>query len=323
MVMSVSTPESDPLPVALLFPGQGSQFAGMAADLIRESSRCRELFDQADDILGIPLRSVMTGSDEDALRRTVYTQPAVFVHSIALWELLREQWGGVPVIAAGHSLGEYSALCAAGIMAFEDALRVIRVRSAGMDRAQPSGTTAMAALIGMTRDEAREVVETHRESEVLAPANFNGPDQTVISGHTAAVNRVLDAVKGNRRVRGVMLPVSAAFHTELMQPVQPALAECLATVRFHRGAFPVVANVNARSYPEAESAIRATLVEQVVNPVLWEDCVRTMAASGATLMVEIGPGKVLTGLLKRIDRNLRGANVSDFEGIRAFVEANR
>ncbi len=175
--------------VALIFPGQGSQFSGMAKDLAEESATARALLERSDDILGYSLSKIMAGEREDQLNRTVHTQPAVFVHSMALLEVLRERCPLNPVVAAGHSLGEYSALCAAGVLDFEEALDIIRVRAEGMDNAQPAGTGAMAAIIGLSRQEVVKIVETVRGPQVLEAANFNAPDQVVISGHAEAVGQ--------------------------------------------------------------------------------------------------------------------------------------
>ncbi len=301
--------------VALIFPGQGSQFAGMAKELAQESPLARTLLQAADDLLGYSLSRIMAGEHGDELNRTVHTQPAVFVHSMALLEVLRERYPLSPAMAAGHSLGEYSALCAAGVLEFDDALDIIRVRAEGMDNAQPVGACAMAALVGPTRAEALRIVEAHRGDQVLEVANFNAPDQVVISGHAEAVARVLEAIKTEKRTRGVMLPVSSAFHTGLMAPAKEALRSRLERVVPGKAAFPVIANVNAEPYPGSGDRIKELLTEQVVRPVLWEECVRTMRRNGAELFLEIGPGKVLTGLMKRIERASSAANVSDLAGI--------
>lgn len=309
--------------VALIFPGQGSQFPGMAKDLAEESATARALLQRADDILGYSLSRIMAGERGDELNRTVHTQPAVFVHSMALLEVLRERCPLNPMIAAGHSLGEYSALCAAGVLDFEEALDIIRVRAEGMDKAQPPGTCAMAALVGLSRDEALGTVETHRGAQVLEAANFNAPDQVVVSGHVEAVDRVLEAVKKEKRTRAVKLPVSSAFHTSLMEPAKVALKSRLETFVPEEARFPVIANVNASPYPDSIEGIRDLLTEQVVRPVLWENCVRTMRSSGAALFLEIGPGKVLTGLMKRIERGASAANISDLAGIDSLQGASQ
>jgi len=308
-------------PIALMFPGQGSQFAGMASDLARESTAARDLLRRADDILGYPLTKVMAGDQGDDLDRTVYTQPAVFVHSMALWEVLRERYAIEASIAAGHSLGEYSALCAAEVLTFEDALEVIRVRATGMDEAQPVGTCGMAAVIGLTKEQILSIVEECRGNEVLEAANFNAPDQVVISGHLGAVKRAVDTAGKARRTRAVMLPVSSAFHTSLMGPALQGLSTQLERVATAQARFPVVANVTAAPYPQSPAEIKRLLVEQVRSPVRWEECVRTMLQSGAARFFEVGPGKVLTGLMRRIDKNPETYAVCDMESIRSLEMA--
>jgi [acyl-carrier-protein] S-malonyltransferase len=308
--------------IAVMFPGQGSQYPGMGVDLAKESPRARAMLERADEILGYSLSDIMAGAHGEELNRTVHTQPAIFVYSMALCEALRDECDFRPVIAAGHSLGEYSALCAAGVIDFEDALEIIRVRAEGMDQAQPVGTSGMAALIGPSASEALRIVETHRGEDVLEAANFNAPDQVVISGHLEAVRRVAEGVKNEKRTKCVMLRVSAAFHTLLMEPAKEALIRSLEPLEPGAFRFSVVANVNAQVYPTSGAAVKELLTEQVVRPVLWEDCVKTMQQSGADCFVEIGPGKVLTGLLRRIDRKAEAVIISDIAGVRAFAEAS-
>jgi [acyl-carrier-protein] S-malonyltransferase len=252
----------------------------------------------------------MAGDRGDELNRTVHTQPAIFVHSMALLEVLRDGFHLEPIMAAGHSLGEYSALCAAGVLSFEAALDIIRVRALGMEQAQPSGTCCMAALVGIPKEGVLRLVELHRGEEVLEAVNFNAPDQVVISGHVGAVNRAVEAAKKEKKTRAVMLPVSSAFHTSLMQPAKEALRARLDNVSAGSPSFP--------EYPASDHEVKLLLTEQVVRPVLWEDCIRTMRENGAETFVEIGPGKVLAGLLRRIDREAVAINVSDLAGVRAF-----
>lgn len=304
--------------IVLMFPGQGSQFPGMAAGLAAESPKARALLARADEILGYPLSRIMTGDRTDELNRTVHTQPAIFVHSMALLEELRDRFHLEPIMAAGHSLGEYSALCAAGVLSFEVALDIIRVRAQGMDEAQPPGTCCMAALVGLPKEEVLRLVEFHRGDEVLEAANFNAPDQVVISGHVDAVTRAVEEAKKEKRTRAVLLPVSSAFHTSLMQRAKEALQARLDNVSAGSPGFPVIANVNAREYPASDHGVKQLLTEQVVRPVLWEDCIRTMRENRAEIFVEIGPGKVLAGLLRRIDRQAVAINVSDLDGIRSL-----
>ena len=303
--------------IALMFPGQGSQFPGMGADLVRESATARALMERADDILGYALSKIMLEDRKEELDRTVYTQPAIFVHSMILLELMRERREFTPSIASGHSLGEYSALCAAGVLSFEDALKLIQVRARGMDQAQPAGVCGMAALIGPSKDEALEIIDACRGDHVLEAANFNAPDQTVVSGHLEAVGRVIEAARDREKTRGVKLPVSSAFHTSLMDSAKQSLSEELGTVALKSPQFTVVANHTGEPYPSTAGG-KELLIEQIVNPVLWVDCVRTMLDQGSSLFIEVGPGKVLTGLLRRTDRKARAVSVSDMYGIYAF-----
>jgi [acyl-carrier-protein] S-malonyltransferase len=309
--------------IALMFPGQGSQYPGMALDLARDYPAARCLLDRADQVLGYSLTRIMSGEQEDDLNRTIHTQPAVFVHSMAILEVLKEVSPLLPILAAGHSLGEYTALCAAGVMEFEDALDVIRVRAEGMEGSQPGGTCGMAALIGISRERAKELVERFRGDLVLEAANFNAPDQVVISGHLENLNRVLEYLKKEKRIRGVMLPVSSAFHTDLMRPARDALRIRLEHVTMRPPVFSVISNTRAQTYPVSDNDIKQLLIDQVVSPVLWEDSVRAMLNSGVGLFVEIGPGKVLTGLLRRIDRTAQTVNISGIDDLRSFLEANR
>lgn len=300
--------------VALLFPGQGSQFPGMG-DLIKSAPMGRELLDRADSVLGYSISSIMSDDDGTLLNRTVYTQPAIFVFSVVLTLEIQNRIPLRAVAAAGHSLGEYSALCAAGALSFEDALQLIRIRARAMDEAQQAGACGMAAVIGLPVDEVRRLVEDCRETDVLEAANFNAPDQIVISGHSGALERVVEAAKKLKRVKVVILPVSSAFHTVLMEPARAALRRKLNEVKIEAPCFPVIANTNAQPYPISPDEIRRLLYDQVVRPVLWEDSMRAIMALKPDSYVEIGPGKVLSGLLRRMDRTLSCINISDFSGL--------
>jgi len=307
--------------LALIFPGQGSQFPGMGADLFRESASARSMMERADELLGYSLSKIMAGDKGDELNRTLYAQPAIFVHSMALLKVMGERHPLVPVTAAGHSLGEYSALCAAGVLDFEETLGIIQVRAKGMDEAQVAGACAMAAIIGLTKERSATLVEECRGEDVLEAANFNAPDQIVISGHREAVARVVEAAGKEKRARAVMLPVSSAFHTPLMEPARKYLGDRLETVVPGKGRFPVVANVNAQPYSFEPAGFRRLLTDQLIRPVLWEACVRTMMKNPVDGFVEVGPGKVLTGLLRRIDKSAVAYNVSDPDSIQALEEA--
>lgn len=302
---------------ALIFPGQGSQFPGMGADLARESDTAGRIIQHADKILGYPLSEIMMGDDLTELNRTVHTQPAVFVYSIALFEALKEIGEIGAIVCAGHSLGEYSALTASGALSFEQALKLIRLRAKSMDEAQPEGACGMAALLGMDDAQVENLLQEIRGDDVVEAANFNAPGQVVISGHIGAIVRAMDKVKGIKGVRAAMLPVSSAFHTSLMSSAKDSLLAALKEVTFKPGAFPVIANVNARPYgpPLSEHSL---LAEQVTGPVLWRDCIKTMSTYNPTLYLEVGPGKVLTGLMRRIDRKAHAISISSLEEGRAF-----
>ncbi len=297
--------------VAFLFPGQGSQYVGMGATLARGSDITRDILRRADACLGYPLSSIMDGDPPGALDQTRYTQPAIFVHSAAMFEEFRARCSLTPLVAAGHSLGEYTALYAVGSLDFEDALRIVQERAKRMEEAQPPATCGMAAVMGVARERLESILEENRGGDVLAIANLNAPDQIVISGHLSALQRAMDAIKGEKRSRAVLLNVSSAFHTPLMEPAAAHLAEAIKNTRMRPLQRPVLANLDAKPYTSNPDDMRERLLMQLVNPVRWEDCIAEMVAQGAKTFIEFGPGKVLTGLLRRIDKALTGMNVFD------------
>ncbi len=307
-------------PIALLFRGQGSQFPGMASDFVCENAESRKTLALADEILGYPLSLIMEGKRGDELNLTVYTQPAIFVHSMLLWRLIKKQVGLKPFVAAGHSLGEYSALCAAGVLSFEEALRLVKTRAEAMNNAQSAKSYGMTAIIGVSTGRVREIIESVKQGSILDIANYNSPDQCVISGTLDAIERASVILTKEKRSRVVSLPVSSAFHTDLMKPAVESLKSGLDGTRFAAGEFMVIANVNARPYPEDPQGIKEFLLRQLVSPVLWESCVRKMIDLKAGRFIEIGPGKVLSGLLKRIDRTVSVVSVSDAQGIKNVQE---
>lgn len=303
--------EDDLATVAFIFPGQGAQFVGMGADLLQGTKTTTDIIRRADTCLGYPLSKIMGGDPPGALDQTFYTQPAIFVHSVAMFEEFRSRCNLTPIAAAGHSLGEYTALYAAGALEFEDALKIIQERARQMEQAQPLGTCGMAAVMGISIDRLECLVQETRGADVLEIANFNAPDQVVISGHLTALRRAMDAMKGEKRVRVVLLNVSSAFHTSLMRPAAVGLSDIIHETPLSPLRTPVIANVDGKPYPTDPAQMRGKLLQQLVNPVLWEDCINQMAAQGATTFIEFGPGKVLTGLLRRIDRTLEGINVAN------------
>lgn len=282
---------------AYVFPGQGAQFSGMGNDLFEASASARARFAQADEILGFSISTTMfEGSDAD-LKETSVTQPAIFLHSVILAELLGEQFQ--PEVVAGHSLGEFSALVAAGAMRFEDGLRLVSERAQAMQAACDSTPSTMAAVLGLD-DEVVERICLDTEGIVVA-ANYNCPGQLVISGEITAVEKACAALTEAGARRALMLPVGGAFHSPLMEPARERLAQAIANTEIQTPRCPIVQNVNA--HPESDpERIKANLIAQLTAPVRWTQSMHTMIEMGATEAIEVGPGKVLQGLFKKVDR---------------------
>lgn len=291
--------------VAFQFPGQGSQAVGMGAELADAWPQARARFDEADDVLGFELSRLCWEGPEDELRATENAQPALLTHGVAAAAVLASR-GLTPAFAAGHSLGEFTAHVAAGSIAFADALRLVRVRGEAMAAAARERPGTMAAIIGLDEGRVEGLCEEAREDgEVLGAANYNSPGQIVISGSTGAVRRVVAGAKEHGARMAIELQVSGAFHSPLMAPAVDALREALESIDVRPAEIPVVANVDARPVRDPD-AIRARLIEQVVGAVRWTDCVLALRDMGVRRLVEPGPGHVLTGLVKRIDRSLEG-----------------
>ena len=307
---------------AFVFPGQGAQTIGMGRDLANAYPDARAVFEEVDDALGEPLSAVIWGEDEAALTLTENAQPALMATSVAALRALAAEGVGVEAAAyvAGHSLGEYSALAAAGSLSLADAARLLRTRGRAMQAAVPVGEGAMAALLGVDLAGARVIADEAREGEVLQAANDNDPGQVVISGACAAVERAVAIAKSHGAKRAVMLPVSAPFHCALMEPAARAMAEALGAVEIAAPRVPVVANVRAEAVRDPE-AIRALLVEQVTGLVRWRESVSWMAAQGVTELWEIGAGRALSGMARRIERSLAARAVGTPDEVRAAAQS--
>jgi len=295
--------------VAFLFPGQGSQSVGMGKELAARHPIARHTFDQADAALGFKLSELCFEGPEEKLKLTEITQPAILTVSVAACRVLREK-GIHPAYAAGHSLGEYSAHVAAGTLNFEDALRTVSRRGRYMQEAVPVGQGAMAAILGMPLAELSKVCAEAAQGEVCAPANINSPEQIVISGSARAVQRAADLAKQRGAKRAILLPVSAPFHCSLLQPAQDKMAADLAQLSFHEMQVPIACNVDARLVSAPEAA-RDALIRQVTGAVRWEPCMHELMAQGVETFIEAGPGKVLCGLMRQIDRHKTCLNVED------------
>jgi [acyl-carrier-protein] S-malonyltransferase len=306
--------------LAFLFPGQGSQAVGMGKALAERDAAARRTFDEADAALGYSISRLCFEGPAEELTLTANAQPAILACSIAALRCLEQETGLRPAVVAGHSLGEYSALVAAGALGFADAVRVVHLRGRYMQEAVPAGQGAMAALLGPSAEQAAALCEAAAEGEVLSPANFNGGGQIVIAGHAGAVQRAVARAKEHGAKRAIPLQVSAPFHCALMAPAAARLAETLRDIRFVDAAVPVVTNVGAEPNQEGERA-RALLVQQVTAPVRWEESVLCLARLGVRRALEIGPGKVLAGLVKRITKEIEVANVEGPDDVAALAKA--
>lgn len=291
--------------IAFVFPGQGSQYVGMGKDLYDQVSIAKTMYDKANDILGLDLAKISFEGPEDSLKQTRVTQPAIFVHSIVVLEILKEKFGPDKIkfhMTAGHSLGEYSALVAAGVMGFEDALKVVKVRAEAMQLAGEQNKGTMAAVIGMEAEPLGKICCEAYTTGIVQCANFNSPGQIVISGSVAGVQKAMEMAKaqGARMVKELV--VSGAFHSPLMESARTAVESKLNTVNVHDARVTVYPNVTAKPTTSKDD-VKKLLVEQITAPVKWHETVVNMIADGATKFYEVGPGNVLQGLIKRIDKN--------------------
>jgi [acyl-carrier-protein] S-malonyltransferase len=304
--------------IAFLFPGQGSQTVGMGKDLAEKYPVARGAFEQADAALGYKLSQLCFEGPEEQLRLTEITQPAILTASVAVFRVLAEK-GIKPTFVAGHSLGEYSANVAAATVSFEDAVRTVRNRGKYMQEAVPVGVGAMAAVLGMNLEQVSGVCRDAAQGEVCEPANINSSEQIVISGHTAAVERATKLADERGAKRAKMLQVSAPFHCSLMKPAQDRLAIDLNALTFRDPAMPIACNVDAALVRNAQGS-KDALIRQVTGSVKWEQCIQLLIAQGVETFVEVGPGKVLTGLMRQIDRSKTALSVSDEGSLGKMLE---
>jgi [acyl-carrier-protein] S-malonyltransferase len=304
--------------IAFLFPGQGSQAIGMGKDLAENYAVARQTFAEADDALGYKLSQLCFEGPEDQLRLTEITQPAILTASVAVWRVLHER-GVRSAFVAGHSLGEYSAHVAAGTLTFADAVRTVRNRGKYMQEAVPVGVGTMAAILGMAPEKVAAVCTDAAQGEVCEPANINSPEQIVISGHTAAVERAAKLADERGAKRAKLLPVSAPFHCSLMKPAQDRLAGDLQVLNLANPAVPVLCNVDAALVATADTG-RDALIRQVTGSVKWDQSMRALIAKGVDTFIEVGPGKVLCGLMRQIDRSKLAVNVEDHASLAKTTE---
>jgi [acyl-carrier-protein] S-malonyltransferase len=304
--------------LAFLFPGQASQYPGMGRELAANHAAARTVFEEADRALGFSISDLCFNGSEEALKLTANTQPAILTVSVATYQVLAEN-GVEPAFVAGHSLGEFSALVAAGGLEFSDAVRLVRRRGEYMQSAVPEGVGAMAAILGLAPAQVAGICRQAADGQVVAPANLNSPEQTVISGHAEAVKRAVELASAGGAKRAVMLPVSAPFHSSLMKPAAERLEVDLRATTFHTLRVPLVNNADAELTTSGDEA-REALVRQVTLPVRWEESVRELIDQGVNTFVEVGPGRVLTGLLRQIDRSIHVFNVEDEKSLRSTLE---
>lgn len=304
---------------AFVFPGQGSQAVGMLADLAEGYPVVTETFREASEVLGYDLWQLVQQGPAETLNETDKTQPALLSASVALYRAWQAVGKSAPSVMAGHSLGEYSALVCAGVLKFTDAVKLVELRGQLMQQAVPAGTGAMFAIIGLDNDAIAKACEDSAEGAVVSPVNYNSPGQVVIAGEKAAVERAAAACKAAGAKMAVALPVSVPSHCALMKPAADKLASALGNIEFSQPQIPVINNADV-AQPQDAADIRDALVRQLYSPVRWTETVEAMAAMGVTELYEVGPGKVLTGLCKRINKSLAAKAVNDAASLAALIE---
>jgi [acyl-carrier-protein] S-malonyltransferase len=304
---------------AIVFPGQGSQSLGMMNGLIDIKPDIKNVFTSASEILGYDLLELITSGPEEKLNQTAVTQPALLTSAYATWLILKEQSDLIPTVLAGHSLGEYTALLCAGVLSFEDAVALVAERGRCMQKAVPTGVGAMAAILGLDNEQVTQVCADVAENEIVSAANFNSPGQIVIAGNKQAVERAIDAAKEAGAKRALLLQVSVPSHCMLMKEAADEFENSLSKITFNNAEIPVLQNVDAEMKSSADD-IKAALLEQLYKPVRWVDCVNNMKEMGVTKIIECGPGKVLSGLIKRIDRSFELFPIHDEASLKKILE---
>jgi [acyl-carrier-protein] S-malonyltransferase len=304
--------------IAFVFPGQASQYPGMGKELAEKYPAARAVFDEADKALGFSISQMCFAGSEEELKQTANTQPAILTCSVAVYRVLAEK-GIAPDFVAGHSLGEYSGLVAAGALKFSDAVQLVRKRGQYMQEAVPAGQGAMAAIMGLSPAVVTDACKRAAEREVCSPANLNSPEQTVISGHASAVKRGVEIASQSGAKRAVILAVSAPFHCALMMPAQERLEKDLRGTQFSNLQMPLVTNVDADTIATGDEA-REALIRQVTMPVRWEESMRLLVDEGVNTFVEVGPGRVLVGLLRQIERSVGALNVEDEKSLSITID---
>ncbi|MFQ5660458.1 MAG: ACP S-malonyltransferase [Gammaproteobacteria bacterium] len=306
--------------LAFVFPGQGSQSLGMLSDVAGEFTALESVFNEASERLGFDLWRLIQEGPEVELNKTENTQPALLAASVAMWRIWKQSGGGIPACMAGHSLGEYTALVCAGVFDFSDAIALVAERGRTMQQAVPEGSGAMAAILGLEDEKVIAVCQRVSNGQTVSAANFNSPGQVVIAGHRQAVQQAMDAARQAGAKRAVMLPVSVPSHCALMQAASDQFTEYLEQTRFSDASIPVIHNVDAEQHT-ASIEIKQALLRQLHQPVRWVDTILTMRTRGITRILECGPGRVLTGLVKRIDRSLESMPINDCPSLKAALPA--
>lgn len=305
--------------LAFVFPGQGSQQIGMLSDLAADYPSIQQTFDQASEVLGYDLWALIQNGPEADLNSTDKTQPALLTTGVALWRLWHEQGGDTPAMVAGHSLGEYTALTCAGVFTLEEAVALVKIRGEFMQAAVPAGEGAMAAILGLTDEDIEGACEQAAQGDIVRAVNYNSPGQVVIAGQSAAVDRAIEICKEKGAKRALPLAVSVPSHCPLMQPAAEKLSAELDKLQFRDPAIPVIQNYTA-AIPADTAELKQNMLEQLCNPVLWTPTVQLMADSGIETVVECGPGKVLSGLNKRIVRSFNVGSIGDSSGFAKMLE---